>query len=281
MIIGISGKINSGKDTVGKIIQYLTSDIFKHGREIYDFIEDSKNNEFTTYDGCSWQIKKFADKLKDIVCILIGCTRKQLENHKFKETPLRDEWSKYLLEETFEYLISDNCDEHKTYFSTEIEAEDRANNIKNKYKSDKSIKYNYDITKIKLTPRLLLQLLGTECGRQIIHPNIWINSLFSDYKPTTNNLNSLYPNWIITDVRFKNELEAIKNKNSITIKVIRPCKECGLSRNHKPDCNIGISEHLSEKDLDNAKFDFVINNNRTIDDLIINVKEILRLCGMI
>jgi len=30
MIIGISGKISSGKDTIGKIIQYLTIQIKKH-----------------------------------------------------------------------------------------------------------------------------------------------------------------------------------------------------------------------------------------------------------
>lgn len=29
MIIGISGKIGSGKDTIGKIIQYLTSECYK------------------------------------------------------------------------------------------------------------------------------------------------------------------------------------------------------------------------------------------------------------
>jgi dephospho-CoA kinase len=31
MVIGISGRIGSGKDTVGKIIQYLTSDYYYPG----------------------------------------------------------------------------------------------------------------------------------------------------------------------------------------------------------------------------------------------------------
>ena len=31
------------------------------------------------------EIKKFADKLKDIVCLLIGCTREQLEDQEFKK----------------------------------------------------------------------------------------------------------------------------------------------------------------------------------------------------
>ena len=38
-----------------------------------------------------------------------------------------------------------------------------------------------------LTPRKILQLLGTECGREIIHPNIWVNALFTDYKKAKRN----------------------------------------------------------------------------------------------
>ena len=29
--------------------------------------------------------------------------------------------------------------------------------------------------------RELLQILGTDCGRNIIHPNCWVNALFSNY----------------------------------------------------------------------------------------------------
>ena len=35
---------------------------------------------------------------------------------------------------------------------------------------------------LKFTPRLLLQLLGTDAGRNIVHPNIWVNALMSDYR---------------------------------------------------------------------------------------------------
>ena len=35
---------------------------------------------------------KFADKLKDCVCILLGCTRSQLEDREFKESYLSSEW---------------------------------------------------------------------------------------------------------------------------------------------------------------------------------------------
>ena len=62
MLIAISGRKQSGKNTVAKIINQLT------------------NNKY--------EEKCFADKLKDIICILINCTREQLEDESFKNTEL-------------------------------------------------------------------------------------------------------------------------------------------------------------------------------------------------
>lgn len=214
MIIGISGKQGSGKDEVGKIIQNLL--------------------------GNDWQIKKYADKLKDIVCLLIGCTREQLEDREFKEKELGEEWNYYLYNYTDSNISLITLDDYK--------------NLGENQKSWLKL--------VKLTPRKILQLLGTECGRQIIHPNIWCNSLFSNYYGDVE-IPSPAPNWIITDVRFPNELEAIKARGGITIRVNR----------HQTD-NIGDS-HSSETALDNAEFDHVIDNTGTLDDLIFKVKEIL------
>ena len=62
MIIGISGKAQSGKDTVGKIIQSLT----QGDRE--DKIAEIVINDWIGSEP-TWQIVKFADALKDILCI--------------------------------------------------------------------------------------------------------------------------------------------------------------------------------------------------------------------
>lgn len=70
-----------------------------------------------------------------------------------------------------------------------------------------------------------------------------------------------YPNWIITDMRFPNELKAVKDKGGISIRVERP----GLLE----------SNHLSETSLDSATFDFVINNDKDIEHLINEVRKIL------
>ena len=60
------------------------------------------------------------------------------------------------------------------YFAFENEANEFFNNVSNQ-------SYTSTIDKIKLTPRLILQLLGTDCGRDIIHPNIWVNSTMMAY----------------------------------------------------------------------------------------------------
>ena len=93
MIIGISGKINSGKDTVGKIIQYLTvSKEYEH--KTYEIVE-AINGNFAIPNYVNYEIKKFADKLKDTVCLWTSCTREQLEDQEFKDSEIGLEWVRY------------------------------------------------------------------------------------------------------------------------------------------------------------------------------------------
>ena len=62
MIIGINGKIGSGKDTIGEIIQGLS--ITNGGRE--------------------FEVKKFAGKLKTIGSLLTGIPVCNFEDQNFK-----------------------------------------------------------------------------------------------------------------------------------------------------------------------------------------------------
>lgn len=250
-LIGISGKKQSGKDTVGGIILELTR---KRERRISGLLD----KEVEYVGGHTFQIKKFADKLKDITCLLIVCTREELEDEVFKNTELGEEWWYYKPSDTiYSYL------EYKQH-------EDQHHGI---------AIYKEDL--IKPTPRLLLQLLGTECGRQIIHPSIWVNSLMNEYRGSesilwkngdkTVNSNS-YPNWIITDMRFPNELLAVKQRKGISIRVNTKWKH------HTDGKHITAyreNEHESETALDNAEFDYTIYNNGTIEELTEKVKKIL------
>lgn len=272
-LIGISGKIGSGKDTVGKIIQYLS--YLNHSELSWEEYLNTKPGGYTG----EWQIQKFGGALKDIVCTLTGCTREQLEDQDFKKKVIGPDWVQY-------YVWTDG---HKKLVNSSYY-----------HSTNKTKEIN------ELTYRELLQILGTEAGRNIIHPNIWVNALFSkykqkggrwDYKRVDNvwvkgvtekvaksfgkgnfrQLPLVYPNWIITDMRFPNELKAVKDRGGITIRINRnkwvendnPVIEQVL--NTTKDFS---KEHPSETALDNAEFDYVIDNNGSIEDLIEKVKLI-------
>lgn len=234
MIIGISGKIGSGKDTLGKIIQYLIwNPNLKNSLITFNrWMNDEDIKPHFRYINSKWEIKKFAYILKQIASLLTNISVEDLEKEEVKNSYLGNEWN------------YNNIDEF----------------IRAPIKSPRKI------GDTKMTVRQLLQELGTECGRDVLHPDVWVNSLFSNYKTTFTHdeiqkYNSVQ-NWIITDMRFTNELEAVKQKNGITIRINRYTG----NTDH---------QHKSETALDNAEFDYVIDNKGDIQELILKVREIL------
>ena len=279
MIIGISGKKQSGKDTVAKIIQYLTLSDYSSVRTNQLTFEKCTNIDLVQ---SNWQIVKFADKLKDIVCIIIGCTREQLEDEEFKNTPLSKEYNLYELHLTSNLNRGNKSD--NIFPSYEV-----ANEYRN---SKSSYRHRSKIITRELTPRMLLQQIGTDVCRNI-HPNMWVNATMRDYQITaepeiivsTGDVDERcgkfpsYPNWIITDVRFPNEYDAIKQRGGIIIRVNRFSKTQKVRVKARRGGYINpdgpTDQHPSETSLDNHEFDYVIDNNGTIDDLIVKVKDIL------
>jgi hypothetical protein len=59
----------------------------------------------------------------------------------------------------------------------------------------------------EITPRLVLQLFGTECMREGFFDGIWVSLVKQKI------LNNPQQNWVIPDVRFPNEIKAIKELN--------------------------------------------------------------------
>lgn len=99
--------------------------------------------------------------------------------------------------------------------------------------------------------------------RDIIHEDCHVNALFAGYKEKGDNSKS--PNWIITDMRFENELKVVEVRNGITIRI---------NRNNGTRM-INTNPHLSETALDNASFKYTIENDNDIENLIEKVKKIL------
>ena len=208
MIIGITGLISSGKDTIA---DYLT-----------------------TYQG--FKRISFAASLKDSVAAIFDRDRESLEGTTKASRVWReqkDEW------------------------------------WSNRLKMD-------------ITPRWVLQYWGTDVCRNHFHNDIWVASV-------EHRLLNSKEDIVITDCRFSNEVAAIKNAGGVAIRVQRgPNPEwydSAIAYNRGPNGN--SSWALSKMKLDNMKihaseyssiglkYNYIIENNGTIDELHNKMYEIL------
>lgn len=96
------------------------------------------------------------------------------------------------------------------------------------------------------TPRFAMQTLGTEWGRDIIHPNLWVDAALRAA--------AFHSRVVITDVRFPNEVDAIHRAGGLVIRVNRPTLP-------------PADEHSSEALVATLDADHDIENSGSIDNL--------------
>lgn len=115
--------------------------------------------------------------------------------------------------------------------------------------------YGWEQAKV-LFPELrrLLQVFGTEVGRYMIHPDIWVKLATDGLEPTDN--------VVFTDVRFPNEALAIKALGGQVWRVNRPGIEA-------------LNDHASETSMTSWNFDEVIVNDGDLETLRTKVKDLL------
>ena len=179
MIIGISGKAGSGKDTAAKMLEvlYANPDIS---------YEDFANKRYKNF--ADIQIVHFADSLKETAQVLFRIGEWETNTQEGKKTTIN--W-------------------------------------------------------IGKTVRELLQGIGQGL-RDAIDPNLWVKILFANTEG--------WSNYIIADVRYPNEVKAIKERNGILLRIDRK--------------GAGAGNHSSETALDDYKeWDVHIKNNGSIEDL--------------
>jgi hypothetical protein len=128
-----------------------------------------------------------------------------------------------------------------------------------------------------LTPRLVLQLWGTEVARQAFHDDTWIASLECKLAKAHNDI-------VITDVRFPNEIKAVKDAGGIVIRVIRGPEpewyELAVAANQQVyPAMVMMQEkgiHPSEWAWIGTEFDAVLDNNADgLDPLFAQVKQLV------
>lgn len=91
-----------------------------------------------------------------------------------------------------------------------------------------------------VTPRSMMQTVGTEWGRQMVHPDLWVRSLLARIPPQ---------GAIISDVRFDNEASAILDRGGMVLRVLRP----GLATGDAHISEIPVSDHLVTAELVNSR----------------------------
>lgn len=109
--------------------------------------------------------------------------------------------------------------------------------------------------------RPILQWWGTDFRRKFQEQDLyWIHRLDGKLAILTDA--DKHDIIIITDCRFKNELQYAQDIKAVTVNITRP--------NPLPK-----DLHISENELDFAKFDYTIENNGTIGELREKVKELM------
>jgi len=125
-----------------------------------------------------------------------------------------------------------------------------------------------------ITPRWVLQYWGTEVVRKGFHDDMWVASLEHRLLNTKNDI-------VITDCRFPNEIKAIRNAGGRVVRIVRGAEpewyEAAKSMNKGPSRNMSwalskqkmekLGVHASETAWVGSKFDAVLDNSGTIDDL--------------
>lgn len=112
--------------------------------------------------------------------------------------------------------------------------------------------------------RRFLQLVGTDWGRNI-NSDIWINLALDEARKSAENV-------FISDLRFPNELNALKKDGWVCVKINRNQIESGR-------VGSGTHTHLSEISLENTpdnEWYTVIDNNGTKEEFYAKLDKIVK-----
>lgn len=110
------------------------------------------------------------------------------------------------------------------------------------------------------SPRHLMQTLGTEWGREQVHPDLWV--LLADRKIVEVRENGLNAGLVVTDVRFRNEAELILARGGELWHVMRP----GTT-----EVNDHVSEHADWTGVPRR----MLMNDGTLNTLFRRVNDLL------
>lgn len=228
-IIGISGKKQSGKNTAAN---YITGSIFKDNDMIKDFYI-SEGGQLVIHTSNSKGESGWGE---------LNLLRKDEEFLSYADNLLWPYTKIYHFADYLKQISVDLFDltEQQVYGTDD----------------DKNTPTNYD-----MTAREFLQYFGTEVMRKI-KDTVWVDCTIKKiFKEQTGVA-------IIPDVRFANEIAAIKNAGGVVIRLTRD------PFNSKHECETA----LDQDKYDWSNFDYIIDNHsNTIEQFTKNIKLLSKL----
>lgn len=138
-----------------------------------------------------------------------------------------------------------------------------------------------DKFKRDVTPRAMLQIMGTEAGRDIFHKDLWIYALEKKL--------GMYKNVVIPDVRFPNEIKFIHDNGGFVVRVKRGDDPEWFDTahaannptfNHSPEaCDLMVDKykiHYSEWAWVGQIMDYELDNNGPMSMLKANIDHMIK-----
>jgi hypothetical protein len=112
------------------------------------------------------------------------------------------------------------------------------------------------------SPRELMQLLGTEWGRDLVHPQLWLLLAERNLQAMAE-LNQDMQGVVIRDVRFDNEADWVRSKGGVIVHITRP------------DASV-VADHVSESGVTVWPLDHVVVNDGPIEHLYDDLESLIR-----
>jgi dephospho-CoA kinase len=122
------------------------------------------------------------------------------------------------------------------------------------------------------TPRMAMQKIGTDLFRTHFLDDIWTAII---EKKILNNLNNLNKNIVISDCRFPNEINMIKKYGGKLIHIERNLPIWFHQYKNGIDLEEASKLHKSETAWIRSEFDLIITNEKSIEDLYLEIENIL------